>query len=53
MVDDMLEKCNAVGCCGSILLTDTPCDRCPVLADIRLYVEKVNNETKEEDNEES
>jgi len=46
MVDDMLEKCNAVGCCGSILLTDTPCDRCPVLADIRLLVEELNKGEK-------
>jgi len=59
MVDEtevMLEKCYEVGCCGSILLTDTPCDRCPVLADIRLYVEhhnKSENKTKEENNEES
>lgn len=49
--EEMLEKCYAVGCCGSILLTDTPCDRCPVLTDIRLYVEhrnKSENKTKEE-----
>ena len=46
MVDDMLEKCNAVGCCGSVLLIDTPCDRCP-------WVEKFQNETKEKNNEES
>ena len=46
MVDEMLEKCNAVGCCGSILLTDIPCDRCP-------WVEKFETETKEENNEES
>tara|TARA_R100001129_G_C5308383_1_gene244453 strand:- start:1469 stop:1642 length:174 start_codon:yes stop_codon:yes gene_type:complete len=51
--EKMLEKCYEVGCCGSILLTDTPCDSCPVLTDIRLYVEKSENETKEENNEES
>ena len=51
--EEMLEKCYEVGCCGSILLTDTPCDSCPVLTDIRLYVEKSENKTKEENNEES
>ena len=44
--EEMLEKCYAVGCCGSILLTDIPCDRCP-------WLEKFENETKEENNEES
>ena len=44
--EEMLEKCYAVGCCGSVLLIDTPCDRCP-------WVEKFENKTKEENNEES
>ena len=44
--EEMLEKCYEVGCCGSFLLTDTPCDSCPVLADIRLYVEELNKGEK-------
>ena len=57
-IEEMLEKCYEVGCCGNILhenspirvsnfiLTDTPCDRCPVLTDIRLYVEELNKGEK-------
>tara|TARA_R100000734_G_scaffold18620_1_gene15925 strand:+ start:795 stop:971 length:177 start_codon:yes stop_codon:yes gene_type:complete len=52
--EEMLKKCHELGCCGNFLLTDIPCDvwfnesckRCPVLTDIRLYIEELNKGEK-------